>query len=103
MACFADLGLAMKDYDLKGASEMCGTPGYVDPEILYGGMFTARSDIYSLGAVMFNMLTSRILFGGFNVKQILNKNKRVDARLKVDKYCTDYSAYCVDLIKRMLI
>ena len=68
MACYADLGLAMKDYDMSSAGDMCGTPGYVDPEVLSGGMFSNRSDIFSLGCVMYNMLTCRFLFGGLNLK-----------------------------------
>jgi serine/threonine-protein kinase Chk2 len=36
MVCVADLGLAIKDYDIKCRTEQCGTPGYVDPEVLNG-------------------------------------------------------------------
>ena len=103
MACYADLGLAIKDYDLKSAGDMCGTPGYVDPEVLFGNLFTTKSDIFSLGCVMYNLLTCRILFGGINVKQILHKNKRSDPAHQVEKYCRNVSPFCVDLIKRMLV
>ena len=103
MACYADLGLAMKDYDVQKAGEMCGTPGYVDPEVLSGGMFSNRSDIFSLGCVMYNMLTCRVLFGALNLKQVLNKNRWFDGGKKVDEYCMSFSKNCRDLIKMMLV
>ncbi|KAJ0680425.1 putative protein kinase RLK-Pelle-CrRLK1L-1 family [Helianthus annuus] len=33
----------------------CGTPGYVDPQILYGGI-TQKSDVYSFGVVLYEVL-----------------------------------------------
>jgi serine/threonine-protein kinase len=35
-----------------------GTPGYVSPEQLRGTGASARSDIFALGAVLYEMLTS---------------------------------------------
>jgi serine/threonine protein kinase len=34
MVCIADLGLSIKADDLRGKNEKCGTPAYVDPEVL---------------------------------------------------------------------
>ncbi len=36
MVCIADLGLAIDATDEKGCKEKCGSPGYVDPDILNG-------------------------------------------------------------------
>jgi hypothetical protein len=41
-----------------------GTPGYVSPEQLRGAAGDARSDIFALGAVLFEMLSGRRAFGG---------------------------------------
>jgi len=41
-----------------------GTPAYVSPEQLRGEQASARSDIYSLGAVLFEMVTGRKPFVG---------------------------------------
>ncbi len=64
MVCIADLGLAIKSYDKKGIATKCGTPGYVDPDVLRGKNFITKSDIFSLGAVLFNIITSKLLYRG---------------------------------------
>jgi serine/threonine protein kinase len=64
MVCIADLGLAISTDDEKGKMEQCGTPGYVDPEVLNGEPFTTKSDIFSLGSLFFNLITNRLVFPG---------------------------------------
>lgn len=64
MLCISDLGMACKTTDFKSIMMRCGTPSYVAPEILHGEPFTTRSDIFSLGSVLFNLLTQRPLFYG---------------------------------------
>jgi serine/threonine protein kinase len=65
MVCIADLGLAIREDDEKRKMESCGTPGYVDPEVLNGRPFTTKSDIFSLGSLLFNLITHKIVFPGF--------------------------------------
>ena len=102
MVCIADLGLAIKNYDIKCRTEQCGTPGYVDPEVLNGQAFTTKSDIFSLGSLLYNIVTCRFLFGGTSARAILHKNKHQDPNPIIEKYCKTISADCRDLMKRML-
>jgi len=51
-----DFGLAVPG-EVKGYQAAAGTPGYVAPEALAGTEATARSDIYALGLVLYELFT----------------------------------------------
>src|SRR5690606_31530920 len=62
----ADFGIALPANDpaqkLTGTGEFIGTPGYTSPEVCKGLPIDARSDLFSLGVVMFEMLSGRMPF-----------------------------------------
>jgi serine/threonine-protein kinase len=43
--------------DLRDSSDLVGTPRYIAPEILTGGPATIAADIYSLGVVLYHLVT----------------------------------------------
>jgi serine/threonine-protein kinase len=49
---------------LTGTHQFIGTVAYASPEQLTGASVDARSDVYSLGAVVFQLLTGRVPFEG---------------------------------------
>jgi serine/threonine protein kinase/tetratricopeptide (TPR) repeat protein len=49
-----------------------GTPRYIAPEQLSGGPGDARSDLFAVGAVLFEMLAGRPAFGGPTVVDVLH-------------------------------
>lgn len=61
VAKILDFGLA-RDYDPSRAGEMAGTVEYMAPEIFQGGKATVASDIYSLGIVLYRLITGRFPF-----------------------------------------
>jgi serine/threonine-protein kinase len=54
-----DFGLAGLAEELKQEGSRAGTPAYMAPEQLQGKGVTARSDIYSLGLVLYEMFTGK--------------------------------------------
>ncbi len=62
----ADFGIATSiedDHTLTKTGELLGSASYLAPERLEGHAATTRSDIYSLGVVMYKALTGRPPFG----------------------------------------
>jgi predicted Ser/Thr protein kinase len=62
----ADFGIALATQDiskkLTSTGEFVGTPGYLSPEVCLGKTVDQRSDIFSLGIVLFEMLSGKTPF-----------------------------------------
>jgi len=61
-----DFGIArsLKGKGITDAGVIIGTPEYMSPEQVEGKDVDQRSDIYSLGAILFEMVTGRVPFEG---------------------------------------
>jgi serine/threonine-protein kinase len=61
-----DFGIArsIKGKGITGAGVMIGTPEYMSPEQVEGKEVDQRSDIYSLGVILYEMVTGRVPFEG---------------------------------------
>jgi serine/threonine-protein kinase len=66
-----DFGIAT--HSGKRESSLTGKPAYMAPEMVVELRADNRSDIFSLGAVLFEMLTLRRLFVGQNTSEVLEQ------------------------------
>lgn len=74
----ADFGYAMQTLDPDAIIDnnmVCGTAGYIAPEALDGKGYGLKSDIFSIGSILFSMLSLRNLFPGKDYKAIMFKNR----------------------------
>jgi len=72
----ADFGLANEvQVGTKEGGGVRGTPAYMAPEQALGrtGDIDPRTDVYSLGVILFEMLTGEVPFGGTNIPSVLRK------------------------------
>ncbi|AES76893.2 putative protein kinase RLK-Pelle-PERK-1 family [Medicago truncatula] len=95
----ADFGLAKDSPDSSThvSTQVKGTFGYLDPEYAYTGRLTDKSDVYSYGVVLLELITGRVAIDKANphmdvnlvewarpffMRALKGKNDLVDPRLK---------------------
>ena len=78
----SDFGLArLGDAFRSRTGIVAGTPGYMSPEQLAEGAIGPYSDLYSVGVVLFELLTSRLPFEASSLGDLLSKVARSVAPL----------------------
>ena len=68
------IALGLESNQLTGAGKVIGTTDYVSPEQAMGQEVTGQSDVYSLGIVLYEMLTGRVPFSGDNHVSVAMKH-----------------------------
>lgn len=69
-----DFGIALcADSDISRIDGIAGSPSYMSPEQVQSAELTNRSDLYSLGAVTYEMLTGTRPFRASNLSKLLHQ------------------------------
>jgi serine/threonine-protein kinase len=71
-----DFGIARSDAGtrLTGTMDIIGSASYLAPELVHGGTADARSDIYALGCVLYELLSGRPPFRGETAVAIMQQH-----------------------------
>ena len=72
-----DFGIALSHEveEITDSNVIVGTPQYLSPEQVEGKKVDQRSDIYSLGVILFEMVTGQVPFDGDTTLSIVVKHK----------------------------
>jgi len=71
-----DFGVALAQYSdapLTMRRQLIGTPNYMSPEQAVGRSLDARSDVFSMGSILYELLTGQRAFDGKHVEETLTK------------------------------
>jgi len=93
----ADFGFARSLAGDALAQTQCGSPLYMAPEILDGLPHDHKVDLYSAGAILFEMLAGRPPFGGENIAELRANQCKGELKLPLTP-----SKPCRDVIRALL-
>jgi len=72
------IAVALSSTTITQTNSVLGSVHYLSPEQAKGGMATEKSDIYSLGIVMFELLTGQLPFSGESAVAIVLKHLQTE-------------------------
>ncbi len=100
-----DFGLAKRISGAESAlteeGTFLGTLSYASPEQISGGSVGPPSDLYSLGVLMFELLTGRLPFGGNSPREMVRLKLKGDFD-HIEKIRPDLSPELTSIVNRLL-
>jgi len=96
-----DFGIARTMSSQVKDQTVYGTPGYISPEQITGNLATPKSDIYSLGVTLYEMVTGEIPFDGDTMDQIL-ENQLQGTPVKPSIISPEIPSWMDNIIEKMM-
>ncbi len=97
-----DFGIAKRTQtDVTQVLGWFGSPNYMSPEQARDDRITGQSDLFSLGVVMYELLTGKQPFAANNISALINNLLHKDPR-SLEELCPEAPQSLVAIIKRML-
>lgn len=97
----ADFGFARSLQPRGLAETLCGSPLYMAPEIMQLQKYDAKADLWSVGAILYQLVTGKTPFTGNNQIQLLQNIVR-STELQFPAECKNLSFDCKDLCQKLL-
>mmetsp|Transcript_25021 Transcript_25021/g.58694 ORF Transcript_25021/g.58694 Transcript_25021/m.58694 type:complete len:574 (+) Transcript_25021:312-2033(+) len=98
----ADFGFSARVHEPKSLSKQCGTPFFVAPEILLRKGYDQQSDMWSVGCIIFLLLSGNLPFMGRSQKELFRKIVAGKFEFKEDDW-EGVSDEARDLVRGLLI
>ncbi|KAJ1696068.1 hypothetical protein LUZ63_004580 [Rhynchospora breviuscula] len=96
----ADFGFAKSLNPSSMAETLCGSPLYMAPEVMQLHKYDAKADLWSLGVILYQLVTGRTPYNGASQIQLLqNILKSNELTFPPD---VTLSADCIDLCNKLL-
>jgi serine/threonine-protein kinase len=100
-----DFGIALAQEKQHGRPDepkkLIGTPNYMSPEQALARPLDARSDVFSIGTILYELVTGHRAFDGANIDEILTKVVKIDPP-SVHSWRPDISPVMGEIIMRAL-
>jgi serine/threonine protein kinase len=95
-----DFGFSKYYYEDTGMLEtLCGSPMYMAPEILFHQKYNVKTDLWSIGIILYEMVYRRFPYQAKNTVELIKEVKRYDIKFPT----TTVNAECLDLMKKLLV
>ncbi|RCV45502.1 hypothetical protein SEVIR_9G463200v4 [Setaria viridis] len=96
----ADFGFAKFLQPFALAETLCGSPLYMAPEVMQAQKYDAKADLWSVGVILYQLVTGIPPFNGDNQIQLL-KNILRSREIQFPSDC-ELSHGCIDLCRKLL-
>ncbi|XP_022770658.1 serine/threonine-protein kinase ATG1a-like isoform X2 [Durio zibethinus] len=97
-----DFGFARSLTPLDLADTLCGSPLYMAPEIIQNQKYNAKADLWSVGTILFQLVTGKPPFDGNNQLQLFQNILRSTELQFPEGALEELHPDCVDLCRSLL-